>query len=57
MLMKFLNYKKIRITTVIENKNSCQELFKNLKILTVISQYVFSVVCFLTDRGDEYVGL
>ena len=45
----------IRIITGVKNRDSCRELFKNLKILTLVSQYIFSVVSFIIDNPEEYI--
>jgi hypothetical protein len=45
----------IRIITGIRNRDSCQELFKNLKILTLVSQCMYSVVIFIIENRDDYV--
>jgi hypothetical protein len=57
MIIKFLNYKKrlIRMITGKKNRDSCRELFKNLKIHTLISQYIFSVVCFVINNQNEFI--
>jgi hypothetical protein len=44
-----------RIITGKKNRNSCRELFKNLKIHTLISQYIFSVVCFVINNQNEFI--
>jgi hypothetical protein len=51
-----LNYKKrvIRIKTGVGNRDSCRELFKNLRILTLVLQYIYSLVIFITENHDYY---
>jgi hypothetical protein len=44
-----------RIITGVKNRDSCRELFKNLKILTLVSQYIVSVVSFIIDNREEYI--
>jgi hypothetical protein len=44
-----------RIITGIRNRDSCRELFKSLKILTLVSQYIFPVVIFIMDNRDDYI--
>ena len=57
MLIRFLNCKKgvIRIIIGAKNRDSCRGLFKHLKILTLRSQYIFSVVSFIIDNRDDYI--
>jgi hypothetical protein len=50
-----LQKRVIRIITDAKNRDSCRELFKNLKILTLISQYIFSVVSFIVDNPEDYI--
>jgi hypothetical protein len=42
-----LQKRVIRIITGVGNRDSCRELFKNLKILTLVSQYIYSLVILL----------
>jgi hypothetical protein len=50
-----LQKRVIRIIIGAKNRDSCQELFKRLKILTLRSQYIFSVVSFIIDNRDDYI--
>jgi hypothetical protein len=50
-----LQKRVIRIITGAKNRDSCRELFKNLKILTLVSQYIFSVLSFIVDNLDNYI--
>jgi hypothetical protein len=36
------------------NRGSCRQLFKNLKILPLISQYIFSLLLFVAKNRDSY---
>jgi hypothetical protein len=36
------------------NRDSCRQLFKNLKILPLKSQYVFSFLLFVAENRDLY---
>jgi hypothetical protein len=45
----------VRITTGVGNRDSCRELLKNLKILTLVSQYIYSVVIFLIENRNYYI--
>jgi hypothetical protein len=36
------------------NRDSCRRLFKNLKILTLKSQYIFSLLLFVAKHRDLY---
>ena len=51
-----LQKRVIRIITGKKNRGSCRELFKNLKIHTLISQYIFSVVCFVINNQNEFIS-
>jgi len=35
---------------------SCRELFKKLKILTLSSQYIFSLLLFIVNNRDYFVS-
>jgi hypothetical protein len=50
-----LQKRVIRIITGAKNRDSCRELFKNLKILTLVSQFIFSVVSFIVDNPEDYI--
>jgi hypothetical protein len=50
-----LQKRVIRIITGRRNRDSCRELLKNLKILTLVSQYIFSVVSFIIENHDDYI--
>jgi hypothetical protein len=50
-----LQKRVIRIITGTRNRDSCRELFKSLKILTLVSLYIFSVVIFIMDNRDDYI--
>jgi hypothetical protein len=56
MQTRFLDCKKgvARIITGVGNRDSCRELFKNLKILTLVSQYIYSVVIFIIENCNDY---
>jgi hypothetical protein len=36
------------------NRDSCRQLFKNLKILPLMSQYIFSLLLFVAENRDLY---
>jgi hypothetical protein len=36
------------------NRNSCHQLFKNLKILPLKSKYIFSLLLFVAENRDLY---
>ena len=36
------------------NKDSCCDLFRKLNILTLQSQYIFSLLCFIVMSRDQY---
>jgi hypothetical protein len=50
-----LQKRVIRIIVGATNRDSCRGLFKHLKILTLKSQYIISVVCFIIDNRDDYI--
>ena len=37
-------------------RESCRELFKELKILTLSSQYIFSLLLFIVNNRDYFVS-
>jgi hypothetical protein len=46
-----------RVITIIinaRNRDSCHQLFKNLKILPLKSQYIFSLLLFVAKNRDLY---
>jgi hypothetical protein len=45
-----LRKRAIRLITNSRSSNSCRELFKNLDILPFYSQYIFSLLNFVTDN-------
>jgi hypothetical protein len=45
----------IRIITNRCRRESCRPLFKHLKILTVFSQYIFSVLVFMTNNMNLFI--
>jgi hypothetical protein len=50
-----LQKRVIRLIIGAKNRDSCRGLFKHLKILTLRSQYIFSVVSFIIDNLDDYI--
>jgi hypothetical protein len=44
----------IRIITYAKPRDSCRELFKDLKILPLYSQYIFSLSLFVVNNNDQY---
>jgi len=44
----------IRIIVEIRGRDSCREHFKKLKILTLRSQYIISLLLFVVDNGDYF---
>ena len=44
----------IRITMNTRNRDSCRQLFKNLKILSLKSQYSFPLLLFVAKNRDSY---
>jgi hypothetical protein len=44
----------IKIIVGIRSRDSCTEYFKKLKILTLQSQYVLSLLLFAVDNGDYF---
>jgi hypothetical protein len=49
-----LQKKVIRIITWARNRDSRRDLFKILKILCLQSQYIYSLLCFITNNMDQY---
>jgi hypothetical protein len=49
-----LQKRVIRIITGVGNRDSCRELFKNVKILTLVSQYIYSLVIFIIENRDYH---
>jgi hypothetical protein len=45
----------IRIIMNSSRNASCQQLFKELKILPVQSQYIFSILSFVIKNEDQYL--
>jgi hypothetical protein len=50
-----LQKRVVIIITDVSNRDSCQELLKNLKILTLVSQYIYSVVIFIIENRNDYI--
>jgi hypothetical protein len=44
------------IITNSKNRASCRNLFKNLKIFTFISQYLYSLLSFVITDRDQYTA-
>jgi len=44
----------IRIIMNTRNRDSCHQLFKNIKILPLKSQYIFSLLLFVAKNRDSY---
>jgi hypothetical protein len=49
-----LQKRVIRIITGVGNRDACRELFKNLKILILVSQYIYSLVIFINENRYYY---
>jgi hypothetical protein len=49
-----LQKKAIRIITNSIPKESCRDLFKNLKIMTFFSQYIYSLVLFTINNDNLF---
>jgi len=49
-----LQKRNIRIIAAIRCRDSCREHFKNLKILPLQSQYIYSLSLFVIDNGDYF---
>jgi hypothetical protein len=45
----------IRIIMGHGNRDCCRNLFKELKILPFISQYIFSLLIFVVNNRDEFL--
>jgi hypothetical protein len=45
----------IRIMMGCWYRESCRELFKELKILTLVSQYIFSLLMFVVNNSEYFV--
>ena len=48
--------KKIRIITNKSKRDSCQQLFKLMQILTLPSQYIFSLLVFVAKHRDLFLS-
>jgi hypothetical protein len=46
----------IRIIRGYGYRDSCRELFSELKILTLSSQYIFSILLFIVNNRDYFVS-
>ena len=46
----------IRVIMVCGHRESCRELFKELKILPLSSQYIFSSLLFVVNKRDYFVS-
>jgi len=46
----------IRIILGCGYRESCRELFKELKILSLSSQYIFSLLLFIVNNRDYFVS-
>ncbi|PNF35146.1 hypothetical protein B7P43_G09274 [Cryptotermes secundus] len=44
----------IRTIMNVRTRDSCRELFKNLKILPMYSQYIYSIILFVVNNRDLY---
>jgi hypothetical protein len=44
----------IRIITGYRSRDSCRDLFKNLKILPLQWQYIFSLLLFVVDNKNKF---
>jgi hypothetical protein len=55
---EILNIQKriIRIVTISCKNASCWQLFKELNILPIQSQYIFSVLLFVTKNKDQFLS-
>lgn len=47
--------KVVRIITGSKNKSSCHALFRSLNILTLQTQYIFSLLCSIIMNRDKYM--
>jgi hypothetical protein len=50
----YIQKKVIRIIAGTSNRDSCRDLFKILEIIPLQSQYIYALVCFITDDMDQY---
>jgi hypothetical protein len=50
----YLQKRMIRIIAGIGNRTSCKQSFIALKILTLPSLYIYSLLCFVIDNMDQY---
>jgi hypothetical protein len=50
----YLKRRTVRIITGIGNRSSCKQSFIALKILTLPSLYIYSLLCFVVDNMDQY---
>jgi hypothetical protein len=50
----YLQKRMISIIAGIGNRNSCKQSFIALKILTLSSFYIYSLLCFVVDNMDQY---
>jgi hypothetical protein len=57
--LKFLDHKKkvIRIITGSKKSNSCRELFKEMKILPLCSQYVLSLMLYVVNNRHLFTKI
>jgi hypothetical protein len=53
----YLQERMIRIITGIGNRTLCKQTFIALKILTLSSLYIYSLLCFVVDNMDQYYFL
>jgi hypothetical protein len=44
----------VRIISGIGNRTSCKHSFVTLKILTLASLYIYSILCFVVDNMSQY---
>jgi hypothetical protein len=49
-----LQKRVIRIMTDTGNRNSCRQRFIDLKILPLLSTYIYSLLCFVINNIDHY---
>jgi hypothetical protein len=49
-----LQKRVVRIISGISNRNSCRQVFTTLKILPLLSIYIYSLLCFVVDNMDQY---
>jgi len=48
--------KIIRIMTKSDNRSSCRQLFKKLRILPLQSQYILSLISFVVQNKDQFTN-